>query len=90
MAAGWYVWTVIHAVGEEIEEESSQEEDELHTTVSIPNQTDEMKKIEEIEEEQQRAENLDTDRDREIAIFDLPERMQLVEGIFLKWMISFA
>ena len=80
VAAGWYLCNFLHAVGEEIEEESSQEEDELHTTVSIPNQTEEMEKVEKVEEALWREENLATERDLEIADFDLPERMQLVEG----------
>ena len=86
MAAGLYSRSFPHTLGEEIEEESSQEEDELHTTVSIPNQTEEMEKVEEVEEALWREENLATERDLAIADFDLPERMQLVEGkIFFRY-----
>lgn len=51
--------------------------------MSIPNQTEEMEKVGEIEEALWREENLATERDLAIADYDLPERMQLVEGKIL-------
>lgn len=47
---------------------------------AIPIQTEDIAEVQDVEDQLWKEENLMTERDLEITSYDLPERMQLVEG----------
>lgn len=70
-----FVFSFLSHLAEVIEEEVLEED------TAIPIQTEDIAEVQDAEDQLWKEENLMTERDLEITSYDLPERMQLVEGI---------